>query len=306
MNKLFTRKIKILLLFFLIQIIPASCLSAKTLKDQAGRIVNMPDNPVRVVSLAPSITEIVFSLKQENRLAGVTQFSDFPHQAQKLPKVGSYVHLDLEKIVSLKPDLCIAIKDGNPVEIVKRLETFGIPVYAVNPVNMDSVLKAIKEIGNILNAQDQAELLVQDMVSRINHIKAQVLKLSHRPGVFFQIGISPIVAAGTNTFIHELIVTAGGKNLSAGDVPYPRFSLEQVLALAPDILIITSMARGAIFQKVKKDWEQWPDLPAVKNKMIYLVDSDIFDRPTLRMVKGLEQLFDLIHPDHLSGNGLKQ
>ena len=287
-----------LTIFFLIQIISVFDLSAKELKDQTGRMVYVPDNPMQVVSLAPSITEIIFSLKQEKRLAGVTQFSDFPEQAQKMPKVGSYIHLDLEKIVSLKPDLCIAVKDGNPIAIIKRLEMFKIPVYAVNPVNMDSVLKAIKEIGNVLNAEKRAEFLVQDMVSRINYIKQQVSKIKHRPGVFFQIGISPIVAAGTNTFIHELIVTAGGQNLSAGDVPYPRFSHEQVLALAPEVLIITSMARGEVFQKVKKDWERWPDIPAVKNKMIYLVDSNIFDRPSPRMVTGLEQLFKLIHPNN--------
>ncbi|QTA82616.1 putative ABC transporter, substrate-binding protein [Desulfonema limicola] len=281
----------------MIQFISVLDLSAKTLKDQAGRIVNMPDNPVRIVSLAPSITEIVFSLEQEKRLAGVTQFSDFPVQAQKMPKVGSYVHLDLEKIVSLKPDLCIAIKDGNPVEVIARLEKMGIPVYAVNPVNMDSVLTAIKEIGNILNAETQAEVLTQNMISRINHVKTQVAKLRHRPGVFFQIGINPIVAVGRKTFIHELIVNAGGTNLSQGDIPYPRFSHEQVIALSPEILIITSMARGEIFQKVKEQWKRWPEMPAVKNNRIYLVDSNIFDRPTPRMVTGLEQLFGIIHPE---------
>jgi len=294
-NKKQNKLILYLILLCLIQTASASGVLAKTIKDQAGRMVNVPDNPVRVVSLAPSITEIVFSLKQEKRLAGVTQFSDFPEQAQKMPKVGSYVHLDLEKIVSLKPDLCIAVKDGNPIEVVKRLENFNIPVYAVNPVSMDSVLKAVSEIGDILNAKEQAEFLIQGMISRIEHIKNLVSKISYRPGVFFQIGISPIVAVGRETFINELIVTAGGVNLSDGDAAYPRFSHEQVLALSPEILIITSMERGEIFKKVKSEWERWTDMPAVKNNRIYLVDSNIFDRPSPSMGSGLEQLFEIIH-----------
>ena len=111
--------------------------------DEFGRKVNIPDDPKRIVSLAPSITEIIFALNQEGRLKGVTQFSDFPPEALKLPSVGSYVHLDLEKIVSLKPDLCIATKDGNPIKIIERLENLHIPIYVVNPKNLESVMKTI-------------------------------------------------------------------------------------------------------------------------------------------------------------------
>ena len=107
--------------FLLISLEPTA--TAKTVTDQLGRHVMVPDNPQRVVSLAPSITEIVFALNQGHRLQGVTTYSDFPSEAVKLPKVGSYVHLDLEKIVALKPDLCIAIKDGNPRMIAQRLES---------------------------------------------------------------------------------------------------------------------------------------------------------------------------------------
>jgi len=270
---------------------------AKTITDQLGRHVSVPDKPQRVVSLAPSITEIVFALDQGHRLQGVTTYSDFPPEAVKLPKVGSYVHLDLEKIVALKPDLCIAIKDGNPRVIAQRLESLKIPVYAVDPNNLETIMKTVLEIGTLLNAKDRANQLVQNMDLRIQKVKSLVAKTTHRPRVFLQIGVSPIVSAGTHTFIHELIVIAGGTNLAAGPIPYPRFSREKVLALSPEIIIITSMARSAIFEKVKAEWEKWPNMPAVRNRRIFVEDSNFFDRPTPRLVDGLELLTRLIHPE---------
>ena len=270
---------------------------AKTITDQLGRHVAVPDKPHRVVSLAPSITEIVFALDQGYRLQGVTTYSDFPPEAVKLPKIGSYVHLDLEKIVALKPDLCIAIKDGNPRVIAQRLESLKIPVYAVDPNNLETIMKTVLEIGTLLNAEDRANQLVQNMDLRIQKVKSLVERATHRPRVFLQIGVSPIVSAGTHTFIHELIVIAGGTNLAAGPIPYPRFSREKVLALSPEIIIITSMARSAVFEKVKAEWEKWPNMPAIRNQRIYVEDSNFFDRPTPRLVDGLELLIRLIHPE---------
>jgi iron complex transport system substrate-binding protein len=271
--------------------------AAGTVLDQLGRQVNVPDNPQRIVAFAPNITEIIFALGQEHRLKGVTRYSDFPSEAAKLFKVGSYVHLDLERIVSLKPDLCIAIKDGNPRLVAQRLESLKIPVYAVDPKNLDTIMNTIIEIGKLLDADEKAKMLVRDMRFRIQRVKSLVEKAAHRPGVFFQIGISPIVSVGTPTFIHELIVLAGGTNLASGPIPYPRFSREQVLALSPEVFIITSMARAAVFDKVKAEWSRWPNLPAVRNQRIFLEDSNLFDRPTPRLVGGLELLVRLIHPE---------
>ena len=102
---------------------------------------------------------------------------------------------------------------------------------------------------------------------------------------------------GTDTFIHEIIVLAGGKNLAAGPVAYPRFSREQVISLAPEILIITPMAGSAVFENVKAQWSRWPTIPAVKNRRIHLADPDLFDRPSPRLVDALELLSRLIHPE---------
>ena len=271
----------------------------RTVTDQLGRAVKVPIDPRRVVALAPSITEIIFDLGEERRLKGVTQFSDYPAGASLLPKVGSYIHLDIERIVALNPDLCIAIKDGNPRHVVYSLEKLSIPVYVVDPRNLDAVRNTVVEIGSLLNARDKALKLARSMKKKVEEIKGVVSHAGSRPRVFFQIGISPIVSVGTNTFINELITIAGGINVTAGPERYPRYNIEQVLKLKPDIIVITSMARGGerLFEMAKRNWEKWPQIPACRNHRIYLVDSNLFDRPTPRLVKGLEILLKIIHPE---------
>jgi len=271
--------------------------TAGTVVDQMARQVIVPDDPGRVISLAPSITEIVFALKQEYRLKGVTRYSDYPGAAKKLPRIGSYVRLDIERIVALNPDLCIATRDGNPKAIIDRLALLNIPVYVVNPRDIDSILETILEIGAILNAGHRAKNLTDGMRTRIQRVMSRVAQVNYRPRVFFQIGISPIVSTGTDTFIHELIEIAGGINLAAGRSAYPRFSTEQVLALEPEVLVITSMARQAGFEQIKAQWRRWPKIPAVRDERIFIVDSDLFDRPSPRLVSGLELLTGLIHPE---------
>ena len=286
------------LVLFLISYPPLA--SARVVSDQLGRQVHVPAEPQRIVTLAASLTEIVFALGQGHRVCGVEQFSDYPPVALTLPKVGSYINPDVERIVALRPDLCLAIKDGNPYHSVARLEGLGIPVYAVDPRNLRGVIATVLEIGRLLNAGPQAEALAADLSCRYHRLISLVALINRRPKVFFQIGISPIVSAGSHTFLDELITTAGGLNLAAGKVPYPRFSQEQVLALQPEVIIITSMTRGEVFDLVKAAWSRWDTLPAARDHKIFLVDSDIVDRPSPRIFDGLEVLFRLFHPE-LSG-----
>lgn len=275
---------------------PLSQGAVRAFTDTTGCTVTLPNRPLRVVSLAPSITEIVFSLGRGGLLAGVTRHSDYPEAAKKLPKVGSYIRPDLESIVSLKPDLCLAVKDGNPAKTLQRLKAFGIPVYTVNPNGIDPIIHSIGEIGAVLDARHEADAVTSRMRAQLAAIDRAVAKAPRRPRLFFQIGVSPIVSVGRHTFLDEVIRRAGGENVVTSRTPYPRFSREEVLALAPEMIVITSMARGEGFEGVKKGWESWPQLPAVSNKAIHVVDSDILDRPTPRVVDGLAGLAALIHP----------
>ncbi len=270
---------------------------ARLVQDQLGRALNVPEQPQRLVTLAASLTEIVFALDQGQRLVGVEQFSDYPEAARGLPKVGSYINPDVERVVALRPDLVLAIKDGNPYHSVARLEGLGLPVYAVDPRNLQGVIATVLEIGALLEVEDRARQLAADLTRRLERLQSLSAGLRHRPRVFFQIGTTPIVAVGSQTFLDELITMAGGVNLTAGKIPYPRFSQEQVVALRPEIIVITSMTRGEVFDKVKEGWRRWPSLPAVRDNRIFLVDSDLVDRPAPRIFDGLEQLFRLFHPE---------
>ncbi len=291
------RKLYPIVIMLTLALVVAKTSESRLARDQAGRMVSVPDNPLRVVSLAPSITEIVFALGEGDRLRGVTQHCDFPADAQSLPKIGSYVHLDLERIVALKPDLCIGVRDGNPGNVVAELEALGIPVYAVDPRNLDTAVDTVLEVGQLLNATAKAQHLANEMRARIQRVKVRVAGTGGRPRVFFQIGTAPIVSAGTNTVINELIVAAGGQNLAAGPAPYPLFSREQVLALQPEVIIITSMTKEPEPEQMSAEWRQYESLPAVRNNRIFIVDADLFDRSTPRIIKGLETLAGIIHPE---------
>lgn len=270
--------------------------------DQAGRVVEVPAGITRIVSLAPSITEVVFSLGRQDLLKGATLYSDDPPEARELPRVGSYVQLDIEKIVALRPDLCLAIKDGNPLHTIKRIESLGIPVYVVNPRSLDGIIEMINGLGDILGAGDRAAQITGDMRVRIARVRARLAGEIDRPRVFFQIDAAPIVSAGRDTFIHELIVTAGGINLAAdAGTAYPKFSWEDILVFRPEVAIVASMAGGFSVEDLRSDWQKWPQLPAVKDNRLHVVEANLVDRPTPRLVDGLEAFAAIIHPELFGG-----
>ncbi|MCF8030923.1 MAG: cobalamin-binding protein [Desulfohalobiaceae bacterium] len=271
--------------------------AAKKLTDQTGRQIRVPDSPQRVVSLAPSLTECVFALQREDRLAGVSANSDHPPAATELPNLGTYVAPDLERIISLEPDLCLATRDGNPVSLVRRLEELGIPVFALDPRDLDQVFDSLRLLGRVLEAERKAEELVRDLKQRIERVQKRVAKTEHRPRVFYQIGASPIVSAGSDTFIHELIRMAGGSNLAAGPKQYPRYSREEVLVLDPEVIIVSSMTGNReLTHKVRRMWSEFPGIEAVRSGRIHAVDADCLNRASPRLVRGLEILAHLLHP----------
>jgi iron complex transport system substrate-binding protein len=292
-----SKKTHIILALVLIFLLQAVLLIAGSVTDQVGRTLVVPENPTRVIALAPSITEIIYDLGQEKRLVGVTQYSTYPSEAELLPRVGSYVRLDIEKIVALKPDLCLATKDGNPKHIVDKIVSLGIPVYVINPQNLQQIMDTITRLGSLLHAEQTAAALVSDMEKRIGQVQARVKNMPDRPRVFFQIDAEPLFSAGTDTFIHELIELAGGINTTAGEVSYPRYSWEDIIVLQPEIVLISSMAGGLAPEYLLNSWKKWNLLSAVKNDQIFVVDAELFDRPTPRLVDGLEVIAAIIHPE---------
>ncbi|MFH2011415.1 MAG: cobalamin-binding protein [Pseudomonadota bacterium] len=264
--------------------------------DDMGRKVDIPPTPGRIVSLAPSITETLYYLNLGGRIVGVTEFSNYPFEAKGKPNVGSYINLNIEKIISLKPDLIIAIADGNKKGAVDTLERLGYSVYAINPRCVKDIFRTIENIGKITGCTDRAKRLINGLKSRVTYIESRT-KWTERPKVFFQIGINPVVTVGKNTYHNDLITMAGGLNIAGKDkTKYPQYSLEEILLNTPDIIIISSMYRGGGFERNKKNWMKWKNIPAVKNGRIYIIDSDLVDHPSPRIIDGLEELARMIHP----------
>lgn len=276
--------------------------NARLIVDQTGEKIEVPEKPRRVLSLAPSITEMIFSLEAEDTLIGATRYSNFPPAAQKLPKVGSYVQLDLEKIVAMKPDLCLAIKDGNPLRTVDAIKALGIPVFAIDPRSIEQIMDAFLLLGDTLGASQRAEELVADVKHRLILVQKKVASSKSRPRVFFQISDGPIVSAGKDSYIDRLITLAGGSNLAGNLTGYPRFSLENIMLLQPEVVLISSMSGDKSPAILKASWQRWPEIPAVRNNQLHVVNADFFNRPTLRLIAGLEILADILHPE-VTGEG---
>ncbi len=274
----------------------------RELTDMAGRTVLVPEEPERLVALAPSITELVYALGRGEILKGVAQYSDYPAQAEKLPRVGSYARPDVERIVRLEPDLVLAIRDGNPRQTIDRLEDMDIPVFTLDSNNLKEIMQSISALGRALNAEDRAGELVLDMQKRLDRVQEKAARAESRPSVFFQADAGPIIGAGGSTFIDEMIRLAGGTNSLAHKERYPRLGWEDILRLDPDVAVIASMSGGKDAHELTASWERWPQLKAVQEGRVHVVDADVFERPTPRLLEGLEILAGLIHSELFPGN----
>ena len=271
--------------------------SCTTFEDVLGRKVSLAKDPMRIIPLAPNLTEILYYLGLEERVVGVTDFSSYPAAALEKPRVGSYINLNVEKIISLSPELVIGTRDGNSSGDVKLLEQAGIPVFIVNPRNVESVISTVALIGSICGIPEKAALLAAELTRRFESVRSAI-QSQKKPLVFLQINIVPIMTVNKTTVHDDLIRLAGGVNMTAEEpITYPRISVEEVIRKEPEVIIISSMERGGRFETAKKNWMQWTSIPAVKSKRVYLIDSDLIDRPSPRIIDGLEAMARIIHPE---------
>jgi iron complex transport system substrate-binding protein len=265
--------------------------------DSLGRRITLEDPPQRIVALAPSITETLYYLGLGDRVVGVTQFSCFPPEAALKPKVGSYVDVNVEKILTLSPDLVIGTKDGNEAEKVYLLDEAGIAAFIVNPRNVRETIETVATLGRLCGIPEKGVALSLQLSRRVEYI-VEKTRGRRRPLVFLQINLRPIMTANRNTYLHDLIQLAGGENITQDEpITYPRINLEEVIRKKPEVILITSMEREGQFEEAKLEWERWKTIPAVRNRRVHLVNSDLVDRPSPRIVEGLEMIARLLHPE---------
>lgn len=254
--------------------------------------------PARIISLAPSITEVLFALGLDHEIVGVTKYCNYPEKAKSKPRVGDFISGDIERIITMKPDLVIATRDGNSEQTISILKSLGIRVATYQPATLEEVLDQILVLGKEVGRETQARATVDECRRKQALVKERVMGAAP-VSVLFVYSQEPLIIAGRGTFSDDMIALSEGRNIASdSSVPYPHFSLEEVLARGPEVIIDVSMGSdAAALEAAKKYWSVWPELPAVRNGRIYVLDEDLLTRPGHRLFDGLIMLARSIHPE---------
>jgi cobalamin transport system substrate-binding protein len=271
-----------------------------TVTDGLGRNVTLQSYPQRIVSLAPSNTEVLFAIGAGDRVVGRDEFSDYPEEAKNLPSVGGgFGDYNYEAIIELKPDLVLAAEINTP-EQVKALEDLGVTIYLLpNPTSLDEMFSNLSTVAQLTGNQSQAETLVASLQERVKAVNEKIMPLSYRPSVFYELDATDPNApytAGSGTFVNTLIDMAGGFNI-ASDIAgqYLQVSSEELLVRNPSVIILGDAAYGISVEDVKAR-PGWSQIAAVVNDQIFAFDDNLVSRPGPRLVDGLEEFVKLLHP----------
>ncbi|MCP4091573.1 MAG: cobalamin-binding protein [Gammaproteobacteria bacterium] len=242
---------------------------------------------VKIVSLSPHITELVFAAGAGEHLVGVVEYSDFPPAAVDLPHIGSAFRVDYEVLRQLQPDLILAWQSGNPVEIIERLNVLGYHVVALEPQGLESVADQLQLVGQLAGTSVQADQAAAKL--RKNIMELRSYSAAEEPlSVFWQIAADPYFTVTGRHIINDVLELCGGRNIFANAPGLaPAVTLEAILAERPDVIIASVRPGDDVW---KNKWQSWSQLPAVQNKHLYAVDPDLISRPGPRIVHGAAQI----------------
>jgi iron complex transport system substrate-binding protein len=264
-----------------------------------GRQVELQQPPRRIIPLAPSLTEIVFALGAGDDVVGVTDFADHPPEAREKPSVGGGVDPNMEVIVGLRPDLVLASADTNRWDTLVRLERLKIPVFGVKPIGVDGVLASIARVGEVLGRSPQAEKLIGEMRRRMTAVSERVSAFA-RPTVLYVVWIDPLIVAGRETVIDDLIHLAGGTNIVQAP-GFPRYGLEQVVMHPPDLIVLAFDRGGLEDGEVLHRLPVWREIRTVRDGAVRVIDAGMTNRPGPRIAEAVELLAQAFHQEAFSG-----
>lgn len=269
--------------------------AVRQVTDEAGQRVIVPDDPHRIICLAPSITETVYALGLGDKVVGITDYTDYPPEARSKPRVGGPANPSLEKIISLHPDLVIAMSEISDQRIAEELGRLGIPVYLVNSQGLQGILTSIEHLGAALHRATAAEALVTRLERHQAAISARVAGLP-RPKVLVVIWYDPVITAGRKSFITDVIAVAGGRSVTA-DIPqaWPQISLEEVLRRSPDDILLVRQTHGSITGEMLRRHAGWNQLHAIRNHHVIYVDDRLF-HPSPVVFDAMEEVAKELHP----------
>ena len=267
----------------------SSALQAQSVSvvDDNGDSVTLKAPAQRIISLAPSLTELLFVAGAGRHIVGVTEYSDFPPEAQGIPIVGRYDLLDMEAIVALQPDLIVAWRSGNPRQALQRLTALGYPVYVAEPLTLTSIPEQIEKLAQLAGSGatgNAAARYFRNQLDAVHHRYRNASPVS----VFYEVWNEPLISVGGHELINDVISICGGVNIFGELGLAPKVSEEAVLARNPEAIIASGMdiARPQWLE----DWQRWPQLQAVSSQHLFFIPPDLIQRHSLRVLSGVLQM----------------
>lgn len=257
----------------------------------------------RIISLAPNLTEILFAMGLGDRIVGVTNFCDYPEGAKKKPKVGGMFNPSLEAVISLRPDVVVMTTDGNPKEFEGRLRSLGIKTYVFKARRLYELPGGIRDLGIALGVKEKAEALAKETEIAFNRFKNKNQKLNpplppfakgrrggdNKKKVLFIIWPEPLIVAGSGTAVDDAIALLGCENIaSKANMPYPKYSLEEIIHQAPDVIFIGE-GHMSMRETSRGLLERLSKVPAVKNDKVCYISDGIY-RLGPRVLNGIDEM----------------
>jgi iron complex transport system substrate-binding protein len=275
-------------------IVPATAI---TVTDDGGTVVTLNVTPVRIVSLAPSNTEILAALGLLDRVVGVTDVCNYPPEVENITRIGGYSAISIENVAAARPDLVVA-SDITPQETVTRLRALGLNVVVVSPHNIGDMIRDLRMVGTLTGTGARADLLADTLSARLALV-ASAAPASQRPTVAHVVWNNPLYVSGDDTLQNDVIEHAGGTNAFSDNSGWGTVSLEEFLIRNPDIIIVSggggmdNGSRDVILEDFMES-PQYASLSAVKNHRVYAVDADVISRAGPRIVDAVEQVAAII------------
>ncbi len=270
--------------------------------DDLGNKVTFNSVPLRVIALAPNLTEMIYELEVEDYLVGNTLYCNYPSAAKEITKVGDMLTFDYEKIISLKPDLLFITVEGNTKATYDKFTELGLKIFVSNPRNFEGIKKTFLDMGNIFKMEKATEEKVVEWTSIVDNIKKEGKKYPAET-IMFLIEVNPIMLAGSNTFLNEYIELCGMKNIAENStLNYPIYSREEILKRDPDFIAYPTGDKKDI-KYIIEIYPEWKELKAVKNNQVLFLDWDLFSRPGPRFAQALKEMFIRLHPEEISRVG---
>ena len=282
------------LVFALVVAALSPCAAKATVStiDDAGHTVTLPAPAQRVVSLAPHVTELLFAAGGGTKVVGAVAYSDYPPEAQKVPRVGDNRALDLERIAALKPDLIVIWRHGNAQQQLDRLRDLHIPLFFSEPHKLDDVATSLTRLGVLLGTESTAQAAASTYRRDIAQLRARYAQRAP-VSVFYEVWDQPLMSINGSHMISDVIALCGGRNVFATlDPLVPTVSTEAVLAANPDAIVTASQGATSPERPLPsfERWRAWPALTAVARGNLFAIDGDLLTRPAPRIAQGAAQL----------------